>query len=696
MLWGLLPVAGVLILMLGACRATGPSTHNGTQSKADRPALLPAPKHMANEPGRTPLPDTLACTTTDASLDSLIEAFDYEYRMLTGGRVVAASPDARTRCHLDVDTTLDEQAYRLNVDSTVTVTGGSAQAVAFGTVTVSQAIDITNGAPTLPRFTTEDAPDASYRGLLVDVAREWHGVSVLKQLVLLCRWYKINYLQLHLTDDPSFTFPTEAYPELPTPGRHYTKQELRALDRFARRHGVTLVPELDVPGHARVFTQQMPDLFGVQGRPDGNTINMGRDSVYQALDQILNEISDVFQTSPYIHIGGDEANLDGLADDPAVQQYMAAHDLPDVDELYRHFLVRMRDLVRKHGKQPIVWEGFEQGGDVEIPRDVIVMAWETLYQTPQNLLADGYTLINVSWKPLYVVNERKWDPSYIYHWNMYRWENWRSDAPSYDPIQLRPTEQVMGASMAAWAQSAYLELPTLRKRLPAMAERTWNATMEPERSEAWFQETLTRTDAAFQEVLSPVCIETDGLRYPTLEDGHDNEQFWFDDTLIVSLEADSNQVVHYTLDGQRPTLNDRRYTEPIRLRESASLRARAFSADGRPVGYARWRHYSFHPLNVDVEGSLETPLSELWSTRRSWEADFSGTITIRISSGRDGTIHYTTDGTSPSVDDPSYNGPITISETATVKAQLFDDGGQPLGHPWNQHFRKIKNESASH
>jgi hypothetical protein len=114
------------------------------------------------------------------------------------------------------------------------------------------------------------------------------------------------------------------------------------------------------------------------------------------------------------------------------------------------------------------------------------------------------------------------------------------------------------------------------------------------------------------------------------------------------------------------------------------------------VGYARWRHYSFHPLNVDVEGSLETPLSELWSTRRSWEADFSGTITIRISSGRDGTIHYTTDGTSPSVDDPSYNGPITISETATVKAQLFDDGGQPLGHPWNQHFRKIKNESASH
>lgn len=459
--------------------AAFPAPRAAVESPA-APALLPAPRSVEGTGGTLALPDTLACGVADERLRPLIPVIDYEYRMLTGGRVVAAGAGAP--CRLSLDASLTDEEYRLEIDDAVDVTGGSYRAVAMGTVTLMQMLRTDAGAAALPTGTIRDRPDRGYRGLLIDLARQWHDVPVIEQVILLARWYKINHLQLHLTDDPLFTFPTGSFPQLPTPGRHYTKEQLRRLDEFARDRGVTLVPEIDVPGHAGQFVARMPELFGIRDRErNRGTLNMGREQVYEALDTILGEVAEVFRTSPYIHIGADEANFQHHADDPDVQRYLAEHGLVDVDELYRHFLVRMNEIVKRHGKQTIVWEGFHREGEVEIPRDVVVMAWETLYQLPQDLLADGYTLINVSWKPLYVAGSRKWEPEYIYDWNLWRWENWLPAAPSYAPIQLEPTEQVIGASMASWDQPQHLEILTLRRRLPAMSERVWSATPEPER-----------------------------------------------------------------------------------------------------------------------------------------------------------------------------------------------------------------------
>ncbi len=175
----------------------------------------------------------------------------------------------------------------------------------------------------VPRGIIEDHPDSQYRGLLIDLARNWHEPSQLKKIILLCRWYKINYLQLHLTDNELFTFPTETFPDLPTPEKHYTKQQLRELDQFARDHGVTLVPEIDMPGHSRQFVNRMPDLFGIsQWQQNDITINIGKEEVYAALDKIIAEVSDVFQTTPYIHIGADEANFNHFEDDPEILEYI--------------------------------------------------------------------------------------------------------------------------------------------------------------------------------------------------------------------------------------------------------------------------------------------------------------------------------------------------------------------------------------
>ncbi len=87
---------------------------------------------------------------------------------------------------------------------------------------------------------------------------------MLRQVIDLCRWYKIRFLQLHLTDDQSFTFPSTAYPKLATPGCHYTIEQLRELEQYAVERGVLMAPEFEMPSHAGTMARKMPELFATQ------------------------------------------------------------------------------------------------------------------------------------------------------------------------------------------------------------------------------------------------------------------------------------------------------------------------------------------------------------------------------------------------------------------------------------------------
>ncbi len=470
---------------------------------------LPSPKSAVFDMVLLTVTPNLSCKVATSKLRPLVQVIDKEFHQITGGRIVVATSGSSSQVTLALDLAMDEQTYRLIIDSNIQITGGSYQAVAMGTVTLLQMLKRqSDGRFAVPRVTISDCPALPFRGLLVDVARKWHDVSTLQQLIELARWYKINYVQLHLSDDTLFTFPSSPFPELPTPEKHYTKAELRELVEYARVRGVALIPEIEMPGHARPMVERRPDKFGFEstlkdahGRTI-NTMNIGREKAYGALKTLVGEVADIFKTSPYIHMGGDEANLEPLSAEPEGQRYMETHQLANVHELYRHFIVQMNEIVKRHGKQMIVWEGFRKDGQVEIPRDVLVMEFETAYQLPQDLLAGGYKIINTSWKPLYVVNERKWEPEYIYNsWNPYRWENPFPQHPSFKPIQLEPTPYVIGAMMCAWEQDQDIELPSLRQRLAAMSERTWHGGLQPEQPFAWFEEALVHTDQTLTTIL---------------------------------------------------------------------------------------------------------------------------------------------------------------------------------------------------
>jgi hexosaminidase len=471
-------------------------------------------------------------------------------------------------------------------------------------------------------MTVEDEPVARYRGLLIDVARQWHPVETLRPLITMCRLYKINYMQLHLNDQQSVTFPSQAFPQLRSESkgqrRTYTPEELEGLVRFADARGVTLVPELEGPGH---HSGALRTLWGRQGT---SCLDMASEKTYEGLDTLIGEICRVFASSPYVHIGADECDLKGVGDSGEEKAFMAAHGLQGPTGLYHYYIARVNEIVKKHGKQTICWEGFhgDGGGGVKIPKDILVMPFESTYNPANRLVGLGYTVINTAWKPLYVVGARKWPASYIYeNWNLWLWEH---HINTNTHIQLKPTDPVLGAQMCAWEQPAEAELPSTRERLHAMSERIWNP--DAGKTYADFAARARATDRLLDRVLGLIEVQADGLSGRQRGDFY---YFW--EPVTVRLSCPPIGTIRYTLDGKEPSAESPPYAGPFTLtRDNTHLeklfydrrvgrhlaqgdvvrvKARIFDAAGRPLGDAVTVRQYWHKDPAELEKE-EPPASK--------------------------------------------------------------------------------------
>ena len=457
-------------------------------------AVIPAPKACKLAGGNMALTDKSRIVAGKPELMPLAKILATEIEQQVGLKLEPSDKSASAGdIELAIDSALKDEAYALEVGKKATVKARNAAAVAQGSVTLLQSLSMRQGGIVLPKGSIQDAPAVGYRGLMIDCGRNWHSIATLKQLVVLCRWYKVRYLQLHLSDDESFTFPSTAYPQLATKDRHYTLEELRDLEAFAHDRGVTIVPEVDVPGHATAIVKAAQPIFG----GGGNVIGAGREDTYKALDTLTGELCDVFRSTPYFHIGGDEVSK-GYWNDAEAGAYMKAHNIDDAEELYRHFIVRMNEIVKKHNKKMIVWEGFGPKGKIEIPKDVTVMAYEVQYYQPDALVSNGYSIVNASWTPLYVVNGNCRGLEEIFDWNLFQFKHCNAK-PADKGVNIPPTPQVLGAQMCAWEQGELLEVPSLRHRLAAMSERIWNP--DAKRTFADFKERLRATDVGLTAVL---------------------------------------------------------------------------------------------------------------------------------------------------------------------------------------------------
>jgi hexosaminidase len=584
------PIPFVLTTLAMAGVATG------LPAESPGPALVPWPQSVTLAGGGHVLTPVNRVLATDARLAPLAQVLSDEIYLSTAVRLMPASGASKAGdivLRLNDAVTADE-GYRLSVNATgIVVEGKTYRGVAWGTATLLQAIESAGGKLRVPAMTISDQPVAKYRGLLIDVGRQWHPVESMRPLIEMCRLYKINYMQLHLNDNTAgnvMAFPSKAFPQMASSRKGnrmtYTLEEITGLVKYADERGVTLVPELSGPG-AHAGPMRL-----LSGR--GNTMDVWNEKTYGSLAVLFAEVAAVFKSSPYIHLGGDEGSFGHLGKSPEEIAYKESKGIKTGPLNY--YLSRMDAIVKKLGKQTICWEGF--GGDGGgLPKDIIVMPYESQFNPANKLVKNGFSVINTAWKPLYVVGGRRWDPEYIYDsWNMWLWEH---HVNTKCHIQLKETDPVIGAQICAWEQSADVELPSTRPRVPVISERTWNPKLG--KTYADFAPRAVKTDALLDRLHGVVDIRAAGVA------GSENRGFLhFLDSVKVTLAPLPLGVLRYTIDGSDPTNASPAYSTPITLTRSNTkheklfynsrtkrfgdegdvvrVKARIFDKAGKPVG----------------------------------------------------------------------------------------------------------------
>lgn len=556
-------------------------------AEADPLKLLPTPKSVDISGGEMPLSAASRIVATDAKLKPLAAILSDEIWMITnlklntadgepqpGDIVLKINPQLRADQEIlavqnqKVGLTRDF-AHTIAIGDTAVVEGWDYRAVCEGTATLLQAIASHGGRFVLPRMKVKDWPHADYTGTMIDVARQYIPIDAVKFVVEACRLWKIRYIQLHLSDDHGFTFPSKAFPKLGSKNaahaggvapKVYDLQELAALVAFADARGVTLVPELETPGHSGAMRRSMPDPFEAPG-----TLNIASDKMYEALDTLVGEMSEVFASSPYFHIGCDETNYGGVMGLPATKEYLQRHNIPgdtrsisNVWECYVLHAFRMNDLVRKRGKVPIAWEGVAD--DTRLKDAIIVMTWYP-HAVADRYQKQGWTTITVPWDLGLPLPE----------WNIY----------FCNGARLARTDKVLGGNRPMWEMSVTSLLGGYAHGLCERQERTWGPDNSFKEDE--YRQRMAASRALLDRLALPVKISTEGQVTgiaQMLRGRHG-----FSGTLTVKLSSDSPRgtAIHYTLDGSEPTTASSVYTEPLKLEKSFQLNAALFQ-DGRKLG----------------------------------------------------------------------------------------------------------------
>ncbi|KAI7841169.1 hypothetical protein COHA_005135 [Chlorella ohadii] len=238
-----------------------------------------------------------------------------------------------------------------------------------------------------------DAPRFRYRGLLIDTARHFLPVSVIKAHLDAMTMVKMNVLHWHLTDDQSFPWETEELPELAQRGSFepeavYTPADIKEVVQYARFRGVRVIPELDTPGHTASWGKAYPELLtrcydtaaagaGEEPQPSDKLgpINPARNETYGFLWRLIREATRSFP-DPYLHLGGDEVDHECWKSNPEVQAFMAAQKWgDDYAKLEGYYMQQVIQLAASAGRAPIVWqEAYDRG--VKLPAGTRVQVWK--------------------------------------------------------------------------------------------------------------------------------------------------------------------------------------------------------------------------------------------------------------------------------------------------------------------------------
>ena len=574
--------------LLWSCIVLCPPSLAATAEPAssDEPRLVPRPKALTMARGPLALSRDSRILAGSENLAPLAKVLSEEIHLVTGVQLATGiDKPRRGDILLQTDPNLKDEAYTLEVRDSAVVKGGDYSSVASGTVTLLQLLEAANGAITVPCLSVEDRPAYPYRGLLIDLARKYHSPGGVKQVIELCRLYKIRYLHVHISDDQLFMFPSTKFPQVGKgnwefarfePGskpkiQPYTREELQDLERFAQERGVHIVPEMDMPGHCGRLVGDARETFGFPG--NGSTVNVASAKTVESCATLLNEMMGVFQGTPYVHLGGDEVGLGGLTNTPEYKELQKQFpNIKSAHDLYCKFIADMHAVIAKRGKKMIVWEeAYNPGGPYPLPKDTLIMVW-CQGRNPNDIVKNGYSIVNATWTPLYIVRDNKRSLDFLFNWELPKFGREGSD--TYTPLQ--DATRLMGVQLCSWENSEAIEIQSLRDRLALVGERAWNPQAGGDF--AAFKARLSHTDAILEKLVNPITIQVEGRLV--------RNENTFEEPITVTLAPNRpGHTIKYTLDNSLPNPNWKVYTGPIKLEQTAHLRAGLFDDKGVQQGY---------------------------------------------------------------------------------------------------------------
>ncbi|WP_425591999.1 family 20 glycosylhydrolase [Bacteroides zoogleoformans] len=361
------------------------------------------------------------------------------------------TPDAATkgniRFRLSSKPDLGEEGYRIRIGEDIEVSASDAKGLYWATRTLLQMAE-QNERHRLPEGVITDFPDYPVRGFMIDCGRKFIPMAYLKDLLKVMAYYKMNTLQVHLNDNgfkeyfendwnktyAAFRLECETFPGLTARDGHYTKQEFIALQEEAKRMGINVIPEIDVPAHALAFTQYKPSIGSKEYGMDH--LDLFNPETYTFVDALFKEYLEgekpVFR-GPQVHIGTDEYSNKDKA----------------VVEKFRAFTDHYIRYVESFGKQAVVWGALThaKGKTAVKAENVIMGAWYNGYANPLEMLDLGYKLISIPDGLTYIVPAAGYYYDYLNTKRLY--ESWTPAQIGSIKIEERHPS-LLGGMFAVW------------------------------------------------------------------------------------------------------------------------------------------------------------------------------------------------------------------------------------------------------
>lgn len=482
-------------LLLAACTTVPSPTATAPRPVAIGPQIIPVPASLTI---RTEAPFDLNRATSivvdgaNAEVTAIAQALGTLLRPATGFPVAVSSSFADTAAgniHLRLAANralLGEEGYELTASAnSVTLVANRPAGLFRGVQTLRQLLPsdieshmgVARAVWPIPALSIVDQPRFAWRGAMLDVARHFFTVREVQQYIDLLALYKLNVLHLHLSDDQGWRIEIKSRPKLTSigastqvgggPGGFYTQQDYQTIVRYAQERYITVVPEIDMPGHTNAALVAYPEL-SCSTRPTQlftetdvgwSTFCVDKEETYALVEDIVREITAI-TPGPYFHVGGDEVQA-------------LTH------EQYVRFIERVKLIVNRHGKKVVGWEEITKA---RLDPNTLAQQWKSDSATAA--LQYGAKLILSPGRKVYL--DMKYTPSTELGLSWAGFIEVR-DAYDWDPANYMNgvnETSIVGVEAPFWSETArnitaveYLAMP----RLPAIAEVGWT----PQQARDW-------------------------------------------------------------------------------------------------------------------------------------------------------------------------------------------------------------------